>query len=90
MYHAKITEGQKIALVDSFYALDENCRILFATIAFGMGIIPLTYEGLFTMVLLGTLKDMCRKVVEEAMMGTSVMQCCTLTPDALGGMSMMR
>ena len=38
MYHAKITESQKTTLIDSFSASNGNCRVLFATIAFGMGI----------------------------------------------------
>ena len=38
MYHAKITESQKKVLIDSFSALNGNCRVLFSTIAFGMGI----------------------------------------------------
>ena len=38
MYHAKITESQKTTLIVSFSASNGNCRVLFTTIAFGMGI----------------------------------------------------
>ena len=45
MYHAKITDEEKSVLLESFSRLDGTCRILFSTIAFGMGInIPNIYR----------------------------------------------
>ena len=38
MYHAKITDDQKSAILASFSNPDGKCRVLFATIAFGMGV----------------------------------------------------
>jgi ATP-dependent DNA helicase RecQ len=38
MYHAKITDGEKKTLLKSFTETNGYCRVLFCTIAFGMGI----------------------------------------------------
>ena len=38
MYHAKITENGKRVILNSFTKVDGSCRVLFATIAFGMGV----------------------------------------------------
>lgn len=38
MYHAKVTDSQKAVIMKSFSKVDGNCRVLFATVAFGMGI----------------------------------------------------
>ena len=38
MFHAKVTDYEKNALLESFSNSDGVCRVLFATVAFGMGI----------------------------------------------------
>ena len=38
MYHATITDEEKAAILESFSKPNGTCRVLFATIAFGMGI----------------------------------------------------
>lgn len=38
MYHAKITDVEKSTLMQSFSEASGSCRVLFSTIAFGMGI----------------------------------------------------
>lgn len=38
MFHAKITDQQKAAILESFSKPDGICRVMFATIAFGMGV----------------------------------------------------
>ena len=38
MYHAKITDSEKSGILHSFAKVDGTCRVLFATIAFGMGV----------------------------------------------------
>lgn len=38
MFHAKVTKSDKDILLDSFMKSDGNCRVIFATIAFGMGV----------------------------------------------------
>ena len=38
MFHAKLTKSDKDILLDSFTKSDGNCRVIFATIAFGMGV----------------------------------------------------
>ena len=38
MYHAKVTDSQKAVIMESFSKVDGSCRVLFATVAFGMGI----------------------------------------------------
>ena len=37
LYHAKITEEEKSVILQSFGKVDGKCRVLFTTIAFGMG-----------------------------------------------------
>ena len=45
MFHAKVTDYEKSALLESFSNSDGVCRVLFATVAFGMGInIPNIYR----------------------------------------------
>ena len=45
MFHAKATDYEKSALLESFSNSDGVCRVLFATVAFGMGInIPNIYR----------------------------------------------
>lgn len=38
MYHAKVTDAQKVSILDSFSVANGCCRVLFSTIAFGMGV----------------------------------------------------
>lgn len=45
MYHAKITDNEKKLVLESFSVAGGNCRLLFCTVAFGMGInIPNVYR----------------------------------------------
>ena len=87
MYHAKTTESQKKVLIDSFSALNGNCWVLFSTIAFGMEI---NIANMQRMVHHGILKNLFKKVAEEAVMENSVMQCSMFILDALEAMLAMR
>ena len=75
MYHAKITESQKTTLIDSFSASNGNCRVLFATIAFGMGI---NIPDIQRVIHYGPSKDIEEYVQESGRGGRDGNQSCSI------------
>lgn len=86
MYHAQVTDSQKVVIMDSSSKMDGNYRVLAATVAFGMGIDIPDIRRVIHFGRVGIQKNMCGKVAGEVGMGASVMLYCVPTMGAPAGM----
>ena len=72
MYHAKITDVEKRTILQSFQNVNGHCRVLFATIAFGMGI---NIPDIHRVIHFGPSRDIEEYVQESGRGGRDGTQC---------------